>query len=318
MMSVTRDEVVWAYRMFLGRDPENETVIQLQMEADNLDHLRSAFLGSDEFRRKFSPGSGGPVVSRYLEIDSTDIDISCTDNELQAMFDRIGAAWKRFGETEPHWSVLTVDDFRQDKLAANIDAFYASGPADIGVHANFLKRAGLPTRFAKAMDFGCGVGRLTLALAPHADQVVGIDISPPHLKLAEERRAQTGVANVTFESIASVDDLDRYGGFDFVLSRIVLQHNPPPVMAAIYRKLLAALAPGGVSIVQMPTHMRGQRFSTADYLANAQPDMEMNALPQKVIFEIIERSGCRPLEVREDGAAGEEGLSHSFLVQRVR
>lgn len=316
-MSVTRDEVIWAYRMFLGRDPESEAVIEVQMGADNLNHLRGAFLGSDEFRRKFNPGPAAPVVGRYLEVDRTDIDIACTDAQLQAMFDRIGAAWKTFGETEPHWSVLTADAFRQDNLAANIEAFFASGRGDIDVHFNFLRRAGLPTRFSRAMDFGCGVGRLTLALAPHADQVVGVDISPPHLRLAEERRGAVGAANVAFESIASVADLDRYSGFDFVLSRIVLQHNPPPVMAALYRKLLAALAPGGVSIVQMPTHMRGLRFSAEHYLANAQPDMEMNALPQKIIFEIIEQAGCRLLEMREDSAAGDEGLSHSFLVQRI-
>ena len=52
-------------------------------------------------------------------------------------------------------------------------------------------------------------------------------------------------------------------------------------------------------------------------LANEQPQMEMNALPQKAIYEIIDRAGCRPLEVREDLYAGHGSvLSHIFVVQK--
>ncbi len=316
-MSVAREEVIWAYRMLLGREPESEAVIDLQMQAFDLAHLRSAFLGSEEFNRKFVQ-SAEPLVGRFFEVDRTYIDIRCSDEQLQAMFDRIGVAWKAFGETEPHWSVLTSEAFRQVNLPANIDAFYASGLHDIDVQLNFLRRAELPIRIGKAMDFGCGVGRLTLALAPHAGHVLGIDISPPHLKLAEERRDAKGIANVDFASIASVDDLDRHGGFDLVISRIVLQHNPPPVMTAIYRKLLRALAPGGVAIVQMPSFLVGQSFTADDYLAHEQPAMEMNALPQHIMFEIVDETGCRVLEVREDSAAGTYGLSHSIAVQRKR
>lgn len=317
-MSVTREEVIWAYRMFLGREPESEAIIEIQMGATDLDHLRQACLGSEEFNGKFNRGHGLPFVGRFFDVDRTDIDIACSDEQLQAMFDRIGRAWQAFGQTEPHWSVLTSDAFRQENLAANIDAFYASGRNDIDLNLHFLRRAGLPTKFGKALDFGCGVGRLTLGLTSYADQVVGIDISPPHLKLAEERARDVSVANVVFDSIASPNDLDRYRDFDLVISLIVLQHNPPPVMASLYRKLLGALAPGGVAIVQMPTFMRGQSFAAADYLANEQPSMEMNALPQKLIFEIIEEMGCRPIEIRENSVAGDMGLSHVVAAQRIR
>jgi SAM-dependent methyltransferase len=317
-MSVSREEVVWAYRMLLGREPESEAVIALQMGASDQKHLREAFLGSAEFNRQIGGRHGVPYVGRFFDIDRTDIDITCSDEQLQAMFERIGQAWKLFGETEPHWSVLTSDAFRQENLADHIDAFYGSGRNDIDLHLHFLRRAGLPVRFGKALDFGCGVGRLTLALAAHADQVVGVDISPPHLRLAIERARQTATANISFESIAAPVDLDRYSDFDLVISLIVLQHNPPPVMASLYRQLLRSLAPGGVAIVQMPTFMQGQSFTAAHYLANEQPSMEMNALPQKLIFEIIEEMGCRPLEIRENGVAGEVGLSHVIAAQRVR
>lgn len=317
-MPVKRDEAIYAYRLILGREPESETVIQQAMEARDLTHLREVFLGSQEFAGKYGDRSADHLpVGRFLDVTKVEIDLDSTQEQLQAMFDRIGEAWTAFGDSEPHWSVLVSDDFRQENLAANIDRFYNSGHADIAVHLNFLRRAGLPVSFDTALDFGCGVGRLTLAMAPYARQVTGIDISRPHLHLAVERAREQAITNVGFDAIASVADLDRYRRFDLVISRIVLQHNPPPIMAALYAKLLGALAPMGVAIVQMPTFIHGQSFSTADYLANEQPQMEMNGLPQPAIYQIIEQAGCRLIEVREDGAGGSSALSHTFVVQKL-
>jgi len=316
-MPVSREEAVYAYRLILGREPESEKVIQDAMRAADIGHLREVFLGSPEFVGKYGAGLGNTLpIGRFFGETGAEDDLRCSDEDLQAMFDRIAIAWQEFGRTEPHWSVIVSDAYRQENLSANIDRFYESGRGDIDVHFNFLRRAGLPSSFERALDFGCGVGRLTLALAPFARQAVGVDISPPHLKLAEERAHQCGIGNVRFDALESVDKLDRYEDFDLVISRIVLQHNPPPVMAALFRKLLQALRSGGAAIVQMPTFIPGQSFSATRYLATEQPQMEMNALAQKRIFEIIDETGCRPIEVREDSAPGAVGLSHTFLIQR--
>ena len=317
-MSLTRDDVLYAYRLILGREPENEEVIEQTMQAESLAHLRRVFMGSAEFASKYAGAKRALPVGRFSEADRVDVDLACTPEQLQAMFDRIGTAWQAFGESEPHWSVLSSDDYLQAHLPENVDRFFRRGELEVDIHLNALRRAGLSTRFGRVLDFGCGVGRLTLALSPQADQVIGVDISPPHLRLAEERASQVGIANVLFEAIAAIDDLDRYRGFDLVISLIVLQHNPPPVMAALYARLLAALAPGGVAIVQMPTFIKDRSFSTTDYLANEQPQMEMNALPQHHVFDIVDAAGCRVVEVREDVAAGDmPALSHTFVVRKL-
>jgi FkbM family methyltransferase len=49
IMSVTRDEVIWAYRMFLGREPESEDVVRLHMKCENLLSLREEFIRAPEF-----------------------------------------------------------------------------------------------------------------------------------------------------------------------------------------------------------------------------------------------------------------------------
>lgn len=315
---VTRDEVIEAYRTILGREPESEDVIRHAMGSASVSALHRVFLASEEFALRCGAGNRPPLaVGRYMVAPKIDVDIACTDEQLQAMFDRIAVAWRAFGETEPHWSVLSADDFLQDRLADNIDRFFETGRGEIKVLLRFLSRAGLPMKVGRAMDFGCGVGRLSFGLSTYADQVVGIDISPPHLRLAEQRAAEQGITNVAFEAIVSVADLDRYAGFDLIVSRIVLQHNPPPVMAALFARLLAALAPGGCAIIQMPTYIEGQSFSSATYLAEEQPQMEMNYLPQPVIHRIIGEAGCDLLEMREDGAIGDlPGISHIFFVRR--
>lgn len=68
--------------------------------------------------------------------------------------------------------------------------------------------------------------------------------------------------------------------------------------------------------MQIPTFIEGQSFSVAAYLANEQPQMEMNFLPQPVIYRLIDEAGCRLIEVREDAAAGDTSLSHTFVVQK--
>ncbi|MCE2564001.1 class I SAM-dependent methyltransferase [Komagataeibacter sp. FNDCF1] len=260
-----------------------------------------------------------PAIGDYLDAPPQQVQVDCSPDELRRMLDRIAAAWGQFGETEPYWSVLVNDRFRTGNIEKNIDEFYASGREPVNAMLQMARRAGADlSRMERAMDFGCGVGRLTFALADRVRDVVGIDISGGHLRLARERAAQRGITNVTFEKLSSVGGLDHWqGSFDLIISSIVLQHNPPPVMAVLVEKLLDALSPHGVAIIQLPTYIQGQHFVVADYLARPQPQMEMNALPQRSVFEIIHRCGAKVLEVREDRAMGTlAGVSQTFVIQK--
>jgi hypothetical protein len=114
-----------------------------------------------------------------------------------------------------------------------------------------------------------------------------------------------------------VDDLDGVGRFDVVYSGIVLQHNPPPVIAALLRKLMAAVLPGGYALFQVPTFKVGYNFSAAEYLAGTKVRMEMNAIPQRAIFSVGQAAGLIPLEVREDTDIGDQDMvSQTFLFHR--
>jgi len=75
-------------------------------------------------------------------------------------------------------------------------------------------------RFARLVDLGCGTGKQTVVLAPHADETIAVDISASSLKQAQARCRRAGLRNVRFlqESIVtlpvesgSVDAIFSYG-----------------------------------------------------------------------------------------------------------
>lgn len=247
------------------------------------------------------------------------IQINCSPEEMTEIVARIAREWRRFGETEPHWSVLTGDQYRSENISDNLETFYSSGHIDVANLLRGVARAGRANKgFVKALDFGCGVGRLVLALAGRANHVVGVDISSGHIRLAEQRAVAAGIDNVSFQAIQSLDDLDELSGFDLITSYLVIQHNPPPAQAEIIRKLLRALVPGGIAILQMPTWLaHAQTFDVAEYLRSSAIPMEMNAIPQHEVFSVIHESGCVCLDVVEDGTMGAlHGSSYTFTIER--
>jgi len=145
------------------------------------------------------------------------------------------ADWRELGQSQPYWGVLRHPDFRTENITPErIEAFYASGPVYIDqIAANLARLTGSPPS-GRALDFGCGVGRLAEAMTAYASQVTGLDISPGMLALA---RARNGKATYV--------DQAPDGPFDWINSFIVFQHIPPARGEAILEDLLSRLAPNG-------------------------------------------------------------------------
>lgn len=311
---VTRNDVLNAYRYVLGREPEDDASINSHLHHPTVEALRTAFVRSEEFN---SANTGPLTLGRFAGRSRQDIQIDCSQSEMDQMLEETTRTWSQFGEEAPHWSVLTNDHFTPENIDQNITAFYQSGVHDIDRALNTLRRAGLKAEgFERALDFGCGVGRLSMPLSKFTEHLTSIDVSPGHLKLARDRALSTGITNIDFVQLHDLRRLDEFSGYDFILSLIVLQHNPPPIMAYAFRRLLRALKPGGAAIIQMPTFLT-EFFSVKDYLVHPTGQMEMHALPQRTIFELIAAEGCRPIEVAEDGWIGPAGLSHSFTILKL-
>lgn len=155
-------------------------------------------------------------------------------------------AWKKWGERDPYYGVLSDQKFSRENLDVHRDEFFATGVEIIGRRLRIAKdQLGLE-HHRRALDFGCGVGRLALALGPHFDEVTGLDISPAMIAEAERNARAAGQSNVRFalsdETLSAAT-----GAFDFVHTYIVLQHIPVKRGLRLADQLLDRVAPGGVA-----------------------------------------------------------------------
>ena len=158
--------------------------------------------------------------------------------------------WDALGRIDPLWAVLTHEDRRNHGW--DEDAFFETGRTEIAGVMDDLERLGLPARRERCLDFGCGVGRLTQALAGHFTRCDGVDIAPSMLEAA--RGFNRHGDRIVFH-LNDTDDLSLFpsGAFDFVYSNIVLQHVGPEAAKAYIREFVRVLSPGGLALFQLPS-----------------------------------------------------------------
>lgn len=319
---VSKEDVITAYRLLFGREPEDAAVVShYAAEVRDLRTLRALFMNSTEFRENLEKLHGPRPPRPAFSGPPMDVQLDGTPDQLAALFEKVSRQWHHLGETEPHWSVLTNDSYFQKNFRVNRAAFYQSGLSEMVTFDTTLKRARVDTKgLRRCVELGCGVGRVTAALATRFEQVRGIDISAAHLKVAEEHVRTSGISNLTFSKLDTIDGVPRIGHFDVLYSRIVLQHNPPPVMSRLLGDLLKQLNPGGIAFFQIPTYKAGYRFSIDEYssLQNG-TEMEMHYFPQAALLDLILQRGCRILEIREDDAIGlsVSTVSNTLLIQKA-
>lgn len=95
---------------------------------------------------------------------------------------------------------------------------------------------------ARVLDFGCGGGALTQAMAGRY-RVLGVDTSPTAIQLAQGRGIEARL-------IASDQDLP--SGFDAVCALDVIEHLDDDV--AELRRMAAAVRRGGMVVVTVPAY----------------------------------------------------------------
>jgi 2-polyprenyl-3-methyl-5-hydroxy-6-metoxy-1,4-benzoquinol methylase len=245
--------------------------------------------------------------------------------------DDVEETWRQIGKDDPLWGVLSWDGTEHGRW--DLEQFFAQGEQEI---ARFLAEAealGISINRGSVLDFGCGVGRLSRALATRFDAVQGVDISQP---MIDQARRLVGEQHPNCRFDQSLSERLPYPStsFDLVLTNIVLQHVPPRIAGGYIREFVRLLGPGGVAIFQVPSEAKVGSTSSRPYVRaamNALPsqwreeifrrrtrqgprDLPMHGIPRPKVIRDVERHGGRVTACVEDAAAGTTWRSFHYFV----
>jgi SAM-dependent methyltransferase len=220
--------------------------------------------------------------------------------------------WDDLALVDPFWAVLAADGKRGGGW--ELSEFLSTGEADVEPILATAAQLGRPSHRERALDFGCGVGRLTRALARRFDEAVGVDVSERMLEHA--RRLNADTPNVTFTNA----EHPPVGGFDLVVANLVLQHLPNRAFARVYiTRLIEAARPDGLVVFQLPTRLPlAQRLQPRRRLYSAlrthlSPErlhaagfhpVRMLALPEADVRATVDRAGATVAHTEDAAAAG--------------
>jgi len=216
---------------------------------------------------------------------------------------------------DPLWAILADPSKRGGRW--ELEEFLATGEKEIDAVLGYV--AGLPFEpgRGRALDFGCGIGRLTRALSRHFERVDGIDISSTMLEQARRVNADIPACHFTRETSTRLPFED--GTIDFVYSALVLQHMKTELALAYVGEFVRMLKPGGLAVFQAPSrHLvdGSDKTVTLVELNSGTAEVEMNAHPRQQIEEAVHAAGGRLVDVKLDDSAGEAFESFYYAVTR--
>lgn len=239
------------------------------------------------------------------------------------MTDRYKKQWEALG-TDPYWAVLSDPAKKDGKW--NKAEFFQTGRDEIESLLAKILDLGVAPKLALALDYGCGVGRLSRALSKSFGRVLGVDIS--EAMLSEARWANAEFENIQFlcndgKSLSDVAD----GSVDFVYSNIVLQHSPRENQRLLIKEFCRVLRPGGVLVFQTPSHENIRTIKGILHLLlgnrvlnivrrikdGKSRVMEMHTINRSDVLALLRDAGMLALETERYDAAGIGFVSYRYF-----
>jgi len=252
---------------------------------------------------------------------------------------RLGDEWDALGRRNAMGVILT----REGRAGEwEFEEFLATGRAEVARFIAELSKVApaLPRR--RALDFGCGIGRVTLALSEHFEHVTGVDVAASMIERA--RQTNRDRPNCTFV-LNRAPDLSQFpsGSFETVYTRLVLQHIRPDLMRTYLAELIRVVAPGGILMAQLPTPAGSSasvfvnapvtgsalKRSLSDWIVRSWRRLkfrvtvrrseawrEIHGLTREEVTALITRAGGRVVAAHPDQSHGTDGAGFEYWATR--
>jgi ubiquinone/menaquinone biosynthesis C-methylase UbiE len=222
--------------------------------------------------------------------------------------EKVRKTYEDLGREDPMWAVLTDDRYRHNKW--NPEEFFGTGRKEIAAVFDHLQGLNLSIPGGRALDFGCGVGRLSQALGERFESVVGVDISSTMVERAEAYNRHGERCRYV---VNTRDDLTLFeqASFDFIYSSITLQHVPPEYQLRYIAEFFRLLRPGGLAVFQIrsgPLYAPGSLGSRLYKLRTeflrpywkklrGRPMVQVHTVAPSLVEETIESAGGMQIDV---------------------
>jgi SAM-dependent methyltransferase len=213
----------------------------------------------------------------------------------------VGRAWAKLAVADPLWAICVDPAGKHGQW--DPDAFFVGGAAEVEQTLSRAEGLGMPVSGQRALDFGCGAGRLTRPLAARFELAVGVDIAQEMLDLAER---DNPVADRCKFVRNSEPDLSLFSDeeFDLVYSTSVLQHLPPRLIKSYLAEFARVVRRGGSVIVHLSARPRwtlrgvGYRLLPSPALGFVQRSllgypapMRMHGMPEHAVRALLTAHG---------------------------
>lgn len=148
------------------------------------------------------------------------------------------------------WAILT--DPTREGNRWTPEEFFATGQGEIDSLMARIDKIQHKLSRGRALDFGCGLGRLTQALCRYFQECHGVDIAA---SMVEGARRFNRFGDRCHYHVNTNPDLRIFpdNHFDLVYTVVVLQHMQPRYIRLYIREFLRILRPGGLAAFQIPT-----------------------------------------------------------------
>ena len=185
--------------------------------------------------------------SRYCRRRSGSAVIVTDQSEKEQMkdpvTDRETVIWDQWAERDPLWFMLGT--------VTSLEGLMGSGQTEIRAFLQHASAQGMTFGRGCAIDFGCGVGRLTQALGEHFERAIGVDVSQRMVEQAQQynrfdEKVSYVVVPATSKQLPFQDD-----SADLIYSVNTLFHIPPHRTKHYIMEFLRIMKPDGLMVFQV-------------------------------------------------------------------
>lgn len=225
--------------------------------------------------------------------------------------------WDKLSEKDQYYWVTTFEKYRDEKMSDDRrEEFFGEASDYLNKLLAIIRRHIDPSfQVSRALDFGCGAGRVAVPLAKEASEVIGLDIAKGMLSEARKNSELLGLSNL---KVGLSDDSlsEAPGTFNFIHSIYVFQHISFPRGKAIVRQMLNQLDEGGILSLQFLISNDLSTVKKVSYwlrvhvpfvknilnLVNRKkwsaPMMQLNSYPLNSVVDLLKAGGCDQFYLR--------------------